>query len=536
MVSRERGRRETLTIRGKLAGGVLAGLLAAGAAALLVHAVGERWTTYQADVAQRQALLMEMRGHFGYGGFIHNFKNLVIRGSEKHRRRAAANHLELVAAIDAYGELDDLSKEEVGALRAVRSTAAAYGRGVEVAWSMVDAEDPRAGASERDRAVKVDDGPALAAFEVLAARYEALTAASTEAVSDAIGGVVVALTLVVFSLLGVTAGFWFLVNRSVLVPLARTMEVLGAVARGDLTERVAPDTDDEVGRMGQALDSALDNISAALVAIDQNARGLAGESAQIQSVSRSMAGDAQGTAAQAQLVSGAAAEVSTAAESVAVGADQFSQAVREIAASAQEGATVAREAVAVAESASETVSRLNASGVEIGGVVSVIGAIAAQTNLLALTASIEAARAGDAGRGFAVVANEVKELAAATGQATAEIVARVAEIRTDTRGTVEAIEQVIEIINRINDLQGNIAGAVEEQSITTADISRRISDVARSGVDITDIIDGVASGAERAAGGASETSAAAAELSRVAVELHELTARFRYGAVQTPSA
>jgi methyl-accepting chemotaxis protein len=121
------------------------------------------------------------------------------------------------------------------------------------------------------------------------------------------------------------------------------------------------------------------------------------------------------------------------------------------------------------------VNKLGQSSIEIGKVIKVITAIAGQTNLLALNATIEAARAGDAGRGFAVVANEVKELAKQTANATEDISQRIEAIQTDTKAAVQAITQITDIINQINDFQSTIASAIEEQTATTNEISRNIS-------------------------------------------------------------
>src|SRR5439155_1469536 len=109
-----------------------------------------------------------------------------------------------------------------------------------------------------------------------------------------------------------------------------------------------------------------------------------------------------------------------------------------------------------------SVAKLGESSAEIGNVIKVITSIAEQTNLLALNATIEAARAGEAGKGFAVVANEVKELAKQTAKATEDISRKIEAIQGDTKGAVEAIAKIGNIINQINDIQNTIASAVEE--------------------------------------------------------------------------
>ncbi|OYP31703.1 methyl-accepting chemotaxis protein [Rhodopirellula sp. MGV] len=173
-----------------------------------------------------------------------------------------------------------------------------------------------------------------------------------------------------------------------------------------------------------------------------------------------------------------AQNVSTSAESLRSAVEQFEASIQEIARNATGAASVARNAVDAARSTTETISRLGRSSTEIGEMIRVINSIAEQTNLLALNATIEAARAGEAGKGFAVVANEVKELAAQTGTATEDIVRRIEAIQGDTMEATDAIELVSDIISQINESQNAIAGAVEEQTAMTAEISNNVADLA----------------------------------------------------------
>jgi methyl-accepting chemotaxis protein len=200
--------------------------------------------------------------------------------------------------------------------------------------------------------------------------------------------------------------------------------------------------------------------------------------------------------------------------------------IREISKSANEAARVAAAAVTVAGTANQTISRLGESSLEIGKVVKVITSIAQQTNLLALNATIEAARAGEAGKGFAVVANEVKDLAKATASATEEIGKKIDAIQHDTKAAVASIVEISDVIKQINDVSATIASAVEEQTATTNEIGRNVSDAAKGTMQITKNINGVALAAKQTTNGALETEKAASSLREMATLLESLIAQF----------
>jgi methyl-accepting chemotaxis protein len=232
------------------------------------------------------------------------------------------------------------------------------------------------------------------------------------------------------------------------------------------------------------------------------------------------AGDAS---SQATVVASSTEEINRSVQAVSAGIEEMGSSIKEIAKNANDAARVADEAVRIAEGTNTTISSLGISSAEIGKVIKVITGIAQQTNLLALNATIEAARAGEAGRGFAVVANEVKELAKETARATEDIGQKIDAIQGGVKGAVDGIARISEVIHHISQVQGSIASAVEEQTITANEISRRVNEAARGTEDIARSITGVAAAASNTSAGAASTRAAATELAKMATALQDLT-------------
>ena len=262
--------------------------------------------------------------------------------------------------------------------------------------------------------------------------------------------------------------------------------------------------------------------------IGDNIQTLASASEELTSVSEQMSSAAEETTAQADVVSSGAEHLSDNAQTVSHGIENLSDSIREIAQSAHEAARVAIQSVEVASSTDATITKLGQSSAEIGEVIKVITSIAEQTNLLALNATIEAARAGDAGKGFAVVANEVKELARETAKATEDISQKIEVIQSDSQRAVKAIGEISAIIQKISDFQNTIASAVEQQTSTTVEIGRNVTEAASGAAEIAQNMTHVAQAAHSTAEGASNTQVAAHELARMAADLNSLVDEYQH--------
>ncbi len=233
----------------------------------------------------------------------------------------------------------------------------------------------------------------------------------------------------------------------------------------------------EVGEVSKVIKIAND-----MSEIQYVAEALTKSSAELTTTATQMADTANQTHNESESAAIAAGQIAAGVQAVATNMEEMVASIKEIGRSTGESAQMAKNTLESAQASNIIMTKLGISSKEIGDVVKVISSIAQQTNLLALNATIEAARAGEAGKGFAVVANEVKELAKQTAKATDEITAKIGSIQTDTQGAVSAISGICQAIEKLNGLSAVVATAVEEQSATTNEISRVVSE-SRKGVE-----------------------------------------------------
>jgi methyl-accepting chemotaxis protein len=260
-----------------------------------------------------------------------------------------------------------------------------------------------------------------------------------------------------------------------------------------------------------------DDFESAVGAIVGN---VASSATQLESAAGTLTRTAETTQNLSATVAGASEEASSNVQSVASATEELSASVEEIGRQVRESSRIAEGAVTQAQETDTRIGKLSKAAQQIGDVVKLINAIAEQTNLLALNATIEAARAGEAGRGFAVVASEVKSLASQTAKATDEISSHILGMQQATQESVVAIKEIGETIGRVSQIASRIAASVEQQSSATQEIARNVQSVAASTQDVAGNIVEVNRGA-------TETGAASGDVLNSAQTLSTESGRLR---------
>ena len=237
-------------------------------------------------------------------------------------------------------------------------------------------------------------------------------------------------------------------------------------------------------------------------------------STELEAAATTLTQTADTTQELAGVVASASEEASANVQSVSAATDEMSSSVNEISRQVQESSRIAGEAVKQAQTTDARITSLSQAAGRIGDVVKLITAVAEQTNLLALNATIEAARAGEAGKGFAVVASEVKLLAAQTAKATTEISTQIAGMQTETAAAVGAIKEIGGTIAHISEIATSIASAVEEQGAATSEIARNVQEAAKGTAQVATNITSVNRGAGETGAASSQVLASAQQLAK----------------------
>ncbi len=450
----------------------------------------------------------------------------------------------------------DADRAEINQIRAVFDLWVAQAQEPEQIFDTHN--DMLSAEADADRlAEQVDDvaDALIANLRAIADRGDAISSRTDEQAAAQVQLALIIVGSLAVIILVLSIALFFAVRNTITTPLVHMISALNALAEGKKDVRIAHSARrDEIGQLNQALavfrqqaierdelvkeqevNKALaERRSAKLqslfdtfeVAIGDVVTAVSSTSTNLQMSATTMTDIANQTSERSSVVASASEEASTNVQTVASAAEEISQSVAEIGRQASDSSDKASAAEDEANDTIGKVEKLSEAAQRIGDVVTLIQEIAEQTNLLALNATIEAARAGEAGKGFAVVASEVKGLAEQTAKATADISSQVSEIQDATQVSATAIADITKSIQDLSAISASIAVAVEQQAAATREIASNVHRAAEGTTEVSSNIASVSASAQESQSAATTVLQSAEELSEQAKRLKSEVAHF----------
>ncbi len=516
----------------------------------------------------KSRLLASLYDNIGYGGAIHQFKNYVLRTNPKFKTRFDKRYTEINSILNKLKNDPAITSAEKENIEIIRSTIDSYNKATETAQNMIN---QGANVTEIDSAIKISDGPAIKAltalsessslggfgvdpkawFDASTKRIELLKKVEQKLEDDlsALGNklgskaqkTLLIMILISIIIVAIVISASFIVLRSITNPLNKTTEFALQLAQGDLTAKIDFSADNEMGDLTKALNTMADNFKTIIEQVIDSIQQLTLTASQTSTVTEKTNESMQTQLTETANMTNAIEQMNSMAQNIAQNTNDASVAGKEAnqeAATGQESmeATVTqiKQLSTELQSSVSAISKLEQDSIEIGTVLDVIKGISEQTNLLALNAAIEAARAGEQGRGFAVVADEVRTLASRTQDSAEEISQMITKLQEGAKAAASAINRggeqaktsvdqavatgenlstINNVVSQINDMSKQIANSVVEQGNVVNQINQNIGQINEM--------------AQQTAGHTRETENASNELTSITNVLKESADQFK---------
>jgi len=444
-------------------------LMVAATAYLSLGKVNEVWGNFRSGPLEKLTYISEARD--GLSDTVQNFKNYLLRGQD-YDKRALAKIDSLEQISTKYARIGNLSESERKALDNVNTSIVAYRFAIDQA---VEWKSSGATGQDIDQNIEGAAGPLKQAFDELTAAANSQTDGAADALAQLMErSEMIALALTLVAILIGAALAWY-IARGIVRPLREAVQVAEKVSEGDLTGTIMVRSDDETGRLLQALKVMNENLGRIIGEVRSGATLINSASQQIAAGNSDLS---MRTEEQASSLEETAASMAELTDNVTQNANNARQA-NSLAASASE---VADRGGAVVAQVVDTMTSINDSAKKIVDIIAVIDGIAFQTNILALNAAVEAARAGEQGRGFAVVASEVRVLAQRSAAAAKEIkgliVNSVEKVESGGKLVQQAgatMDEIVDSIKRVTAIMTEIMSASEEQSAGIGEMNKAVA-------------------------------------------------------------